>query len=342
MYSAETDRLEFGRYFLIRLGPLFDRYFRIFDQLGRKPGLLTVSLWKFRKLSNSKSPDLSALNRYMYSNTREEKSSLELNDLPEIDVIFVSKIEDIEILHLAVNLVIQNSLNPIRQVSIAVPTNQFLACKEYFSESPARKIIEVVSENDLVTQEIIDLIKEKSPGRFGWIFQQVLVASYILHSSSKNILIVDSDTLVIRPQAWVDKFDKQLLMPTFELHIPYYDFFQHISNKYPKPEISFVSHHMLVQTQIFREVFQPFNQNIMDALQTAFAFANMEDNSPFDLKYEIYAQYLIRNYPERVSYVKWSNLSVSRSELSNILEGNLSINDFSRRYNSLSFHHWNL
>ncbi len=326
----------------MRPGLLLDKYFRVFDQIGRKPGAITALLWKFRQTFNSNTADSSELKRYMYSNTRQVKSSLNLDNLPEIDVIFVSKVEDLDILFLAVNAAIDNSLNPIRQVSIAVPKNNVNTCREFFSKSPHKELIKVLSENDLVSPDVINLIKEVSPARFGWILQQVLVASHILKSSSSHVLIVDSDTVIIRPQAWIDNLGKQILMPTFELHTPYYDFFKHISNKYPEPEISFVSHHMLVQTEIFREVFQPFNQDIMEALYKAFAFANMTDNSPFDLKYEIYAQYLIQNFPERVSFIKWGNLSITRTELSALLEGNLTLNDYSRRYNSLSFHHWNL
>jgi hypothetical protein len=202
-------------------------------------------------------------------------------------------------------------------------------------------IISVIDENDLVSKEVVSLIRNRCPERFGWILQQVLVASHMLQSKSKYVLIVDSDTIIIKPQVWVDKFERQILMPTFELHRPYYDFFIHISKKYKTPKISFVSHHMLVQTSIFREIFQFFDNNILTALERAFEFANLEDNSPFDLKYEIYAQYLYYNYPQRISFVKWANLSCTRSELSNIVQGKVNLDFYKSRYNSLSFHHWN-
>jgi len=323
------------------IGPLLDQYFRKFDQIGQKPGVLTYFIWLLRGLVNKPSRDYPALKRYFFANRRSTKAALALDDAPEIEVIFVSKLEDIKILGLAVNSVVKNSINPISRVVIAVPSNQYIPTSEYFLDSENKNLVEVISENELVPQAAIELIKQKLPERFGWILQQILVASFILSTKSENVLIVDSDTLIIRPQVWVDKFKKQILMPTFELHLPYYKFFQHLSTKYPKPRMSFVSHHMLVQTSIFREVYQIFGGDVYNALEQAFTFADLRDNSPFDLKYEIYAQYLINNHKDQVSFVKWANLSCSRRQLATLIEGKSTTDGYERLYNSLSLHHWN-
>lgn len=323
------------------IGLLLDQYFRKFDQIDKKPGILTYFIWLLRGLVNKPSRDYSALKRYFFANRIPTKAALALDDLPKIEVIFVSKLEDIQILELAVNSVVKNSINPISRVVIAVPANQYISTSEYFFNSDNKKLVEVISENKLVPQAAIELIKQKSPERFGWILQQILVASFILSTKSENVLIVDSDTLIIRPQVWIDKFKTQILMPTFELHLPYYKFFQHFSTKYPTPRMSFVSHHMLVQTPIFREVYQIFGGDVYKAIEQAFAFADLNDNSPFDLKYEIYAQYLINNYKNQVSFVKWANLSCSRRQLATLIQGKSSADGYARLYNSISLHHWN-
>jgi hypothetical protein len=98
---------------------------------------------------------------------------------------------------------------------------------------------------------------------------------------------------------------------------------------------------MLVQASVFREVYEVFGGDIYTALEQAFSFSDLSDNSPFDLKYEIYAQYLINNYKERVSFVKWANLSCSRGELASVIEGKSTTEEFSSLYNSVSLHHWN-
>lgn len=323
------------------MGLLLDQYFRKFDQIDKKPGVFTYLIWIFRGLVNKPSRDYSALKRYFFANRRPARAALAIDDLPEIEVIFVSKLEDIKVLGLAVDSVVKNSINPISRVVIAVPANQYMSTSEHFFNSDNKKIVEVISENELVPPAAIELIKQRAPERFGWILQQLLVASFILGTKSENVLIVDSDTLIIRPQVWIDKFKKQILMPTFELHLPYYQFFQHLSTKYPPPRMSFVSHHMLVQTPIFREVYQIFDGSVYKALEQAFAFADLSDNSPFDLKYEIYAQYLINNYKNLVTFVKWANLSCSRRQLETLIEGNTAADEYACMYNSLSLHHWN-
>ena len=341
MYSDVYIRLEFRRPELKSLGPMLDQHFRKFDQIDKKPGFFTCVIWLLRGLVNKSSRDYSALKRYIFANRRPVESTLAVEDLPEIEVIFVSKLEDIQILGLAVKSIVKNSVNPISRIVIAVPETQCKPTSDYFINLANEKLVEVVSENELVTEAIVQLIREKSPERFGWILQQVLVASFVLTTKSENVLIVDSDTLLIRPQVWVDKFKTQILMPTFELHLPYYNFFQHFSSKYPAPKISFVSHHMLVQTSIFREVYQVFNGDVYTALEQAFSFADLSDNSPFDLKYEIYAQYLINNYKNQVSLIKWANLSCTRQQLATLIEGKSTAEGYARLYNSLSLHHWN-
>lgn len=323
------------------IGLLLDQYFKKFDQIDKKPGNSTYFIWLLRGLVNKSWRDYSSLKRYLFANRRPVKAALAPDELPEIEVIFVSKLEDIQILKLAVNSIVKNSINPISRVVIAVPADQYVSTSEYFFNSDVRKLVDVISENELVPRAAIELIREKSPKRFGWIMQQILVASFILSTKSENVLIVDSDTLIIRPQVWIDRFKVQILMPTFELHLPYYKFFQHISDKYPKPRMSFVSHHMLVQTSIFREVYQIFGGDVYNALERAFTFADLSDNSPFDLKYEIYAQYLINNYKNQVSLVKWANLSCSRGQLATLIEGKNTVEEYARLYNSLSLHHWN-
>jgi hypothetical protein len=323
------------------VGTRLDQYFRSFDQIKKKPGILPYFIWLLRGIANKPSRDYSALKRYFFANRRPIKVLWAADELPAIEVFFVSKLEDIQILGLAVNSVVNNSINPISQIVIAVPDNCVQSTREYFFSSINKKIIEVISENKLVSQSVIELIKQKCPKRYGWILQQVLVASFILSAKSENVLIVDSDTIIIRPQVWINNSKKQILMPTFELHSPYYDFFQHVSTKYPTPRFSFVSHHMLVQASIFREVYEVFGGDIYTALEQAFSFSDLTDNSPFDLKYEIYAQYLINNYKERVSFVKWANLSCSRRELASVIEGKSTTEEFSSLYNSVSLHHWN-
>jgi hypothetical protein len=130
-------------------------------------------------------------------------------------------------------------------------------------------------------------------------------------------------------------------MPTEELHPPYYNFLRNSSSKFHEPITSFVSHHMLVQPQILRKIFEIWSGDIQSALESAFQFSNPKDLSPFDLKYEIYAQYLVANHPELIAYEKWGNLSLPRSNFEHYVNSLAMQSELKSDYNSISFHSWN-
>lgn len=263
-----------------------------------------------------------------------------MENLPTIEVVFVAKSEDLLLLKKVIIAAYNCSVNKITKICLIVPFSEVTFCQDALKHLEFFDIINIVSEELIVSTSVIELIRKERPDRFGWILQQVLVSEFILNSDSSGVLIVDSDTVLLRPKVWLDKFGRQLLMPTQEMHMPYYEFLRESSSIYPFPQSSYVSHHMLVQPVILREILEVWAGQLELALKKAFEFSNPEENSPFDLKYEIYAQYLLVKYPELVELNKWANLSLPRKKLEEFLDGHEKA--LSKSYNSVSFHHWNL
>jgi hypothetical protein len=323
-------------------GQFLDKYFQKYEQITIKPGPAVLVAWIFRALINAQYRDLNSLKRYFYSNRCKITNNLSEFDLPKIEVLMVSKKEDFSVLRESLEAALKMSYNPVTKISIILPDIEVETCKEYFKESKLFQEINFIPEKTIVSPEVIDLINENRPDRFGWILQQVLVASYIINSKSEFILVVDADTVILRPKIWVDKYSRQLLMPTQELHQPYYEFLKASSYVYINPKNSFISHHLLIQTKIFSEIFEMFSGSILFALQKAFTFSSPTEQSPFDLKYEIYSQYLLLKYPERLELIKWGNLSLSRSDYNCFISSNELRKSLTQRYNSVSFHSWNI
>ena len=323
-------------------GQFFDKYFQKYEQITSKPGPAVLVAWIFRAVINAQYRDLNSLKRYFYSNRCKITNNLSEFDLPKIELLMVSKKEDFSVLRESLEAALKMSYNPVTKISIILPDIEVENCKEYFKESKLFQEINFIPEKTIVSSEVIDLINENRPDKFGWILQQVLVASYIINSKSEFILVVDADTVILRPKVWVDKYSRQLLMPTQELHEPYYKFLRASSDIYINPKISFISHHLLVQTKIFCEIFEMFNGSILFALQKAFKFSASMEQSPFDLKYEIYSQYLLLKYPEQIELTKWGNLSLPRTDLSGFTSSNELKNSLTQHYNSVSFHSWNI
>jgi hypothetical protein len=323
----------------MRIGRILDSYFDLFSRRNSNPTNITKLVWKLRsELSRSWGTEAS-LPRYLFMQNQIPDSPISTYSKSSVEILYVAKAEDIQLLNLSIMKSIKNTLNEIRRVTVIVPE-----IDRVLVENSLKSIeydIKVISESLIVDLDVFNLIKARRPDRFGWILQQVLVAQYILKTDSENVLVVDADTIITNPQVWVGDDRSQILLPTYELHKPYYDFFQLKSSKYPSPQNSFVSHHMLIQSNIFREVFGIWNGSVKEALVDALNYADKDENSPFDLKYEIYAQYLVSNYPELVIFVKWANLSLPVAGFLSISSSENRLTELQRHYNSISFHHWN-
>jgi hypothetical protein len=322
-------------------GRSLDNYFQKFDKLHKRPNIFTHFVWIARGILSKRWSTQANYNRFATANSTSIINPLGIHTLPAIDLLFVSKLEDLFLLKSWVNSAYVASNNPISKIVLIVPRKQQQECLVLFKSSAFSDLLVLLCEEDFVSASTTQLIKFKRPDRYGWILQQVLVAKYILESASHGVLIVDSDTLILNRQTWLDQHGNQILMPSQELHLPYYEFLLKSSSKYPEPTYSFVSHHMMVQPEILREIFSIWNGSWEDALKSALEFSNPNEPSPFDLKYEIYAQYLLNNYNNKVKFVKWANISIPRSKLK---AGNLvqeQLRGLSEDYNSASFHHWN-
>ena len=343
LYGLSTiSHHELGMIELRITGKLLDKYFQNYEQITKKPGLVVFIVWIIRGTFSKRYRDLNLLKRYFISSRCKNNSNLLESNLPEIEILMVSKKEDFSVLKVSLEYSIKMSVNPVSSITVIVPKNEVNLVKTFLNVMAEFQKINVIPENKVVSKEVIELITKNRPDRFGWILQQVLVASYIINSRSEYILVVDADTVLLRPRIWVDKNSKQILMPTQELHKPYYDFLRSSSNLYGKTAISFMSHHLLIQVKIFKEIFEMFNGSVLTALQKAFAFSSPTESAPFDLKYEIYSQYLLLKHKGQLDLVKWGNLSLPRSDLNQFISSKDIKFSLTQRYNSVSFHSWNV
>ena len=175
--------------------------------------------------------------------------------------------------------------------------------------------------------------------RGGWVLQQVLKLEYARNSPSAGVLIIDADTVLIKNRAWLNSDGIQALMPSWEYHRPYFNFLSTLTpfkSLAPfSPKFSFISHHMLMQPNMVREIYRACG---WDGPKTLVHFicqlSNTESQSPISIDYELYGQYLLLNHPEKVNLVKWANTSAS-------YKGNISIELLKQSYSqfaSVSLH----
>lgn len=325
-----------------RFGKFLDDYFQSFSALDKPPNRFTKIIWCFRSKVNPSwaLKGKEHLDRFIFANSLPASSDLDPFQCPEIEILIVCKSSDSDLLINCISHAYNQSANSVSLISIIVPNDEIQRMASLFFGINLGARVEILSEDELISTSAKKLILEKRPDRFGWILQQILVCNFLLRTEAQYVLVVDADTLILRKQIWVDKNEKQILMSSLEFHKPYYDFLSSQSELFGTPNTSFISHHMLFQTKYFQKMMSLLGVNSEELLERALTFSSKEEASPFDLKYEPYAQYMLRNHRDLITLTKWSNVSLKKSlgiDVAGQLNGQRSDLD---RYNSLSLHHW--
>ncbi|MEI7992643.1 MAG: hypothetical protein WCH93_09460 [Actinomycetota bacterium] len=254
--------------------------------------------------------------------------------LPPIDLVFVAHPRDADLLDLATEYALATSRNPIARTVIIVPDN--------FVESGALRYptASVVAESTVIDPATAEHIRHRFGPASGWIFQQVLKFRAVLSSSSTACLIVDADTLLLRPRTWLTEPGVQLLAPSLEYWEPYA---VHLARMWPnfdaRSPLSWVTHHQLMQKDIVSEMFGAGGEG----LDTWIALAEPQQPSPLS-EYHSYGAYLFARHRERVGLAQWNNLARPRVDFPTIVApvvgGTMALRLEGRRPHSISFHHY--
>ena len=95
--------------------------------------------------------------------------------------------------------------------------------------------------------------------RCGWYYQQLLklYAPYVIPGISSNVLVLDSDTIFLRPVEFIGKQAAGLFNPGTEYHKVYFEHMARLLPGYKKiyEAHSGISHHMLFQKPVLDDLF---------------------------------------------------------------------------------------
>lgn len=174
----------------------------------------------------------------------------------------------------------------------------------------------------------------------GWIYKMLLNLNADKICKQSHILVLDSDTLFIKPQTFIYK-DKILFNVSDEYHAPYFRANEKILGIKHNTSRSFITHYMLFDARTLKKYRNSLRKRwgrewyraIIDNLDksTAMAFAD----------YESYADFYITNNPKKYELDYWSNLSYeidSLDKLDKIIEYALS----KGIYKSVSLHNFQI
>jgi hypothetical protein len=269
--------------------------------------------------------------------------SVELGDPdpPAIDLFLACAGKDLLTLPLAISAAAANVKNPIRTISVVVPDQDRETTQSVLAEALTGGILDRVTisvDSDWLNRKTINDLRQAFGNRFGWILQQIITTNFVLKSASPGVLVINSDTVLTRPKLFLDSKGKQILHRSSEFNEPYYQYLRSLDEQL-EVKSSHVTHHMLMQPDLMRAVMRHIGFESIDALgRSVIDFSSKTGQLQFCLEFELYAQFVKLLFPERIIEIKFSNISVSRTDELAVLERQVYQIGRSKMFNSASFH----
>lgn len=249
-----------------------------------------------------------------------------LEDLPNIDIAITAHQKDFTWLPLVVETALTNSLNPIAAVRIISPPGPI-------PNLPDGITVQFELESELLGSEAMRRIAAIAPpGRIGWILQQVIKFYACLTADAPATLVIDADTVLLYPKAWLSSDGRQALSPSMEYHRPYVlQAESHWGDLGSPHGVSFVTHHQLLQKEIVAEMFP---RGLDSILEWVSRIDPVEQSAISE--YHSYGTFLSNAHPDRIAWARWANAVAF-----DITADSISMNHLRRKFpwaQSVSFH----
>lgn len=158
---------------------------------------------------------------------------------------------------------------------------------------------------------------EKSEKRIGWYLQQFLKLSYSLICKDEYYLLWDADTIPLHEHIMIGNGQPVFDMKT-ESHKPYFDTFSRLFPLYEKRnEHSYISEHMIVKTEIMREMISEIEKSNMPGIDWYEKIIQAVDADEIPQSgfsdYETYGLFCLNKYPGLYRERKWDSLRPASS-----------------------------
>lgn len=189
------------------------------------------------------------------SNLLLEKKVYNLSRMP-IDVVIPCIEKDLDTLELCIDGVRKN-IDNVRRI-IVVSARRLTDSAEWFDEKEYPFSTGILARQIFQNEEAAARFLS-NPALIGWIYQQFLklYAPFVIPEISKNVLIIDADTIFLNPVQFLGPNGEGQYNPGSECHLPY---FAHAARLLPGlnrryPAYSGISNHMLFQKEVMEDLF---------------------------------------------------------------------------------------
>ena len=333
-FRENRDLLSFLDYFSLK------HFFIKFSRLDLTPHYYHA-FFLLGAICRHRSKAWSDFTRFVRVNQLPSSLVPETSELPSIEMLLIVARKDFTSLPIAISKAVKNSRNPISAIRIVTSHDAIVECGKVIKNLEMKLPIYVDDEDEIFPLAIRNEMKELFGRKYGWGLQQFLTVECVLRSSASGVLALNADTMILRPQVWLNGNFVQVLFQSSELHLPYFRVLESVFPNLITQKLSHVTHHMLFHPDLLREILRmngiSDSGELFQRLKIVFA---REEESPFCIEFEPYAQGMRACFPDRIALRRFSNIPVS---INPIGAGVLSVvNSFEEksRYNSISLHSW--
>ncbi|MFH2069035.1 MAG: DUF6492 family protein [Candidatus Omnitrophota bacterium] len=246
----------------------------------------------------------------------------------KLDVLIPVVEKDLDVLPYAIDGARKNIKHPLGEIIIVAPDSGKIKtlCE--------MKGCRFVNEDTVLPITKSDVkFERKGINLSGWLFQQLLKLSGDTICSQKYYLVLDADTVLLRPQVFLHS-GKTLFNYSDEYRKDYFVTYENLLGEKPVSAVSFISHYMLFE----KEKVQKLKEAIETRSGMKWYDAVIREAGAGDAsfsEYETYANFALSRFPGEATVNYWFNFSLFREALP---EMERVIQTLSRRYKSASFH----
>lgn len=238
------------------------------------------------------------------------------NDL--LDVVIPCHEKDKHMLDMIILQAKKNVINigDIYVISDGILTNQAKYVDEKKFPFTKKQVALEIFGNEKDAQQFID-----SPEtRIGWLYQQLLkwYIFQMIPGISSNVLVLDADTLLLKPIRFLDENNNGLFNVGDEYNGPYFEHARRVLGlRRVFPQFSGICHHMVFQRPVIKDffylVYQKHHEELWKVLCRSISITDIYDSTMSE--YELYFNFCFnRSNQFKVRRLKWKEVGADWSK----------------------------